>query len=117
MGLFTWKKTTLAFFLSAVLTPCGWCAGWTPVKIQLFSGAAWPDSDTVIGVSLNFAGYTDNIYGLQAGFYNSALNVRGVQIGLVNVCRNTLKGVQLGFANLGGRNAMLPVTIGINIGF
>ena len=66
---------------------------------------------------MNFIGHTDRIYGLQAGFYNSAGNVRGVQLGLINVCRGTLKGVQIGFANLGGKNAVLPVTIGINIGF
>ncbi len=98
--------------------PCrGCCAGWTPLKLQLYGDAVFPDSDRVLGVNFNFVGYTESVYGLQAGFYNSAVNIRGVQFGLVNVCKGTLKGVQLGFANLGGKNAVLPVTIGINIGF
>ena len=112
------KKTVLILVLFTGLTPCGWCgADWTPVKLQLYRNGAFPSADGVRGVSLNFAGYSDYIYGLQFGFYNSAVNVRGVQLGLVNVCKNTLKGVQLGFANIGGKNAVLPVTIGINIGF
>ena len=41
----------------------------------------------------------------------------GLQVGLVNVCKGALKGAQLGFANIGGKNAVLPVTIGLNIGF
>ena len=98
--------------------PCrAHCAGWTPLKLQLYGAAAFPDSDRVIGVSLNFIGWTESVYGLQAGFYNSAGNVRGLQLGLMNVGKGTLKGVQIGFANLGGKNAVLPVTIGINIGF
>lgn len=111
------KKGALALLFFAGLVPCGSCEPWTPLKFQLSRGIAFPKVDTVRGVSLNFAGFTDNIHGLQAGFYNSAVNVHGVQLGLVNVCKNTLKGVQLGFANIGGRNAVLPVTIGINIGF
>ena len=107
----------MALVLSAGLAPCGSCAAWTPLKLQLYGDIAFPRVDTVRGVSLNLAGFTDNIHGLQAGFYNSAVNVRGVQLGLVNVCKNTLKGVQIGFANIGGKNALLPVTIGLNIGF
>jgi hypothetical protein len=117
MKLRAWKKTVSALVLSAVLPACGCCEAWTPLKLQLFRGAAFPDVDTVRGLSLNFLGYTDNIYGLQAGFFNTADNVHGVQLGLMNVCRTTLKGLQIGFANVGGRNAVLPVTIGINIGF
>ncbi len=117
MKIFSWKKAVSALVLCAGLAPCGTCADWTPLKLQLYGDIAFPRVDTVRGLSLNFAGYTENLYGLQAGFYNSAVNVRGVQLGLVNVCKNTLKGVQLGFANIGGKNALLPVTIGINIGF
>ena len=106
-----------ALLLLAGTAPYGNCADWTPLKLQLYKGIELPHSDRVYGLSFNFIGYTDSIYGLQAGFYNSAVNVRGLQLGLMNVCKNTLKGVQIGFANIGGKNAVLPVTIGINIGF
>jgi len=56
--------------------------------------------------------------GLQIGFVNkSSGDMSGIQIGAVNICRGTLKGIQLGFANLGGPNAVLPITIGLNAGF
>ncbi|MCX5784891.1 MAG: hypothetical protein NTX59_04315 [Elusimicrobia bacterium] len=111
-------KIKIFFLLFMTLPCCGYCAeSWTPLKLQLYGEAALPDADRVMGISLNFFGYSDSIYGLQAGFYNSAGNIHGIQIGLINICKGTLKGVQLGFANIGGRNAVLPVTIGINIGF
>ena len=117
MDLYYARKIALAALLLAVPATAGRCESWTPLKLQLYGPVALPDADTVRGLSLNLAGYSENIHGLQLGFYNSAVNVRGVQLGLVNICRNTLKGVQLGFANIGGKNAVLPVTIGINIGF
>ncbi|MDD5207891.1 MAG: hypothetical protein PHV36_00750 [Elusimicrobiales bacterium] len=117
MELFPFKKISLALLLLGAPGSCCYCAAWTPIKLQVYGSIALPDADTVRGLSLGIVGNTENIHGLQLGFYNSALNVHGVQLGLVNICRNTLKGVQLGFANIGGRNAALPVTIGLNIGF
>jgi len=109
----------ILLFLLLLSAPCARAsaAGWTPLKLHLYGAAAFPASDRVVGLGLNFAGHTDTVYGLQAGFYNSAGNLRGLQVGLVNVCKGALKGAQLGFANIGGKNAVLPVTIGLNIGF
>lgn len=111
------KKMLLAVTLLFCAAQAGLCAGWTPLKLELFKNAAFPAVDTVYGFDIGVANDTDWVSGLQLGVYNSADNMRGLQFGLVNVCRNTLKGVQLGFANIGGRNTVLPVTVGLNIGF
>ncbi|HAT72531.1 MAG TPA: hypothetical protein DCS63_06925 [Elusimicrobia bacterium] len=60
----------------------------------------------------------DRMRGIQLGFYNvTDGDMSGLQLGAVNICRGTLKGVQIGVANIGGKNALLPVTIGLNAGF
>lgn len=57
------------------------------------------------------------IKGAQLGVFNKATDVSGVQIGLFNYCARTLKGLQIGFANVGGTAALLPYSIGVNVGF
>lgn len=60
------------------------------------------------------------VSGVQLGVYNSIntnSDITGLQIGIINVCRGTLKGLQLGLLNFGGRDALLPFTLGINAGF
>ncbi len=71
----------------------------------------------IYGMQAGAVNVTAGMRGLQLGLYNRARDVSGVQIGLFNYCERTLKGVQIGFANVGGANALLPYSLGINIGF
>jgi len=61
--------------------------------------------------------YSYRSQGAQIGIFNRAEDLSGVQVGVFNYCARTLKGVQIGFANVGGPAAILPYSLGINIGF
>jgi hypothetical protein len=63
--------------------------------------------------------WTDHaLAGGQIGLYNySGYSFKGVQLGIVNVCKGSLHGLQIGLVNIAHKNAILPVTLGVNWGY
>ncbi len=95
----------------------GWNVSNEPRGLQV----GWLRNQAGSGIGLMLAPVNVSearMRGIQIGFVNKSTgDMSGIQIGAVNICRGTLKGIQIGFANLGGPNAVLPVTIGLNAGF
>ncbi|MFA6583289.1 MAG: hypothetical protein WCS77_03245 [Elusimicrobiaceae bacterium] len=72
-------------------------------------------SDNVYGAQVSLINFADSAVGVQAGTLNLAGSVTGIQLGIINMCDN-LHGLQLGVLNISGE-ALLPVMIGLNVGF